>query len=142
MVYLLFFISFFLKIKSELQKCNNNSIQYTITKCNENLKRGIYFSNPEQCNIYSESLPYSKDNIECKQCENGYYLIYDFSSKNLKCEICPKNTFSIKGNFRINGDYLEWNKNSIETFKSECFISNLNNDNYYCIGFYSETGKN
>ena len=141
MVYLLFFISFFLKIKSELQKCNNNSIQYTITKCNENLKRGIYFSNPEQCNIYSESLPYSKDNIECKQCENGYYLIYDFLSKNLKCEICPKNTFSIKGNFRINGDYLEWNKNSIETFKSECFISNLNNDNYYCIGFYSETGK-
>ena len=141
MVYLLFFISFFLKIKTELPKCKNNSIKYIITKCNENLKRSIYFSNPEKCNIFSLSIPYSNENIECKECENGYYLKYDFTTKNLKCEICPKNTFSIKGNFRINGEYLEWNKETIDSFQNDCFINDINNDNYYCTSFYTETGK-
>ena len=141
MIYLFILYILLSNINSELPKCNENSIKYILTPCNENLKRKIYFTNPDQCDIFKENIPNSNENLECSSCKNGYYLTFNFTTKSLLCKICPKNTYSIGGNFRINGQYNEWNNDIIDTFQNECFITNSNNDNYYCSNFHTKNGK-
>ena len=141
MIYLFILYLLFSNTNSQLPKCNENSIKYTLTECNENLKRKIYFSNPEQCDIFQENIPNSNENLDCSSCNNGYYLTYNITTNNLICQKCPKNTYSIGGNFRINGEYNEWNDDSIDSFENQCFVTNLNEENYYCSNFHTENGN-
>ena len=141
MIYLFILYILLSIINSQLPKCNENSIKYILTPCDENFKRKIYFSNPEQCDIFTENIPNSNENLECSSCQNGYYLTYNMTTKSLICKMCPKNTYSIGGNFRINGEYNEWNNDIIDTFQNECFVTNSNNDNYYCSNFHTKDGK-
>ena len=107
MLYSFFFINLLSNINTQFPKCNENSIKFKISECNEYLKRKIYFSNPEQCNIFKENIPNSNENLECHFCEKGYYLTYNISTQKLNCQKCPKNTYSIRGNFRVDGEFYE-----------------------------------
>ena len=141
MLYSFFFINLLSNINTQFPKCNENSIKFKISECNEYLKRKIYFSNPEQCNIFKENIPNSNENLECHFCEKGYYLTYNISTQKLNCQKCPKNTYSIRGNFRVDGEFSEWNKETIHLFQNECFVTQSDDDNFYCSNFHTLNGE-
>lgn len=141
MIFIFFFFSSISFYYCQLPKCRSDSLKFIFSKCNENLQRSIFFTNPEQCDIFSEQIPVSNENMFCSSCDNGFYLSYNMKTNNFTCNICPKNTYSIKGNFRVNGDYYEWNQKVIDSFQNDCFLSNLLNENYYCTRFHTENGK-
>ena len=120
--------------------CTNSDIYFQFSPCSKNLTRNIFFSNPNHCDISSNFL--SKLNIECGFCPKGQKLSFNFETKSLTCEKCPKNTFSTGGNFRINGLYEEWTEKNIENeFENECFVIENNSENKFCTSFYSDDNK-
>ena len=122
-----------------LPECSKNDIYYHFTPCSKNLTRNIYFSNPNQCDLFSYNFPLSQLNIECFSCPSGTKLAYNFELKTLFCEKCPINTFSTGGIFRINGLYEEWTEENIENeFENDCFVVTDNDENKYCTSFYSD----
>ena len=126
-----------LKFSFSLPKCTSENIYFQFTPCSKNLTRNVYFSNPNQCDIFN--FPLSQLNIECGSCPSGSKLSFDLETKSLSCQKCPKNTFSTAGNFRINGLYEEWTQENIDNeFENECFVVENNEENKYCTSFFSD----
>ena len=48
------------------------------------------------------------------------------------CNECPENTYSLGGNFRINGQLKEWKKENsfFSLFQSHCYVDTINAEEY------------
>jgi len=42
------------------------------------------------------------------------------SNDNPDCQICPQNSYSLGGSFRVSGDQKEWNEHTLKVFGNSC----------------------
>ena len=120
--------------------CITDNYQYTFTKCS-NKTRNIFFSYKTTCepDQTTSNLPLSIIGTQCKQCNSGEYLIYNFETNSQECQKCPVNTYSTGGSFKIRGNNYEWNNHQLfSSLTNECLIINKETENSNCKGFTIE----
>lgn len=121
---------------------NENEPFYTITPCTMNNTRSVIVSNTSSHNVVTSQL-----NIPCHYCDEGSYLTYNHITNTLECTVCPVNTYSTGGSFRIDGSYREFTSDVVNTnFITNCHVistvnNNNNNYNHLCSAYVIDKGN-
>ena len=133
-------ITFFLLLTSSFEEiippCTNELMLYQITPCDKNNNQNVLINQSTRCDATNYTFPKSQIGINCKLCEPGFYLKYNFISKETICSPCPENFYSTGSTFRINGKYFEWTQENLNKFSNECFVVDSKNfENTFCSSF-------
>ena len=119
-------ITFFLLLTSSFEEiippCTNELMLYQITPCDKNNNQNVLINQSTRCDATNYTFPKSQIGINCKLCEPGFYLKYNFISQETICSPCPENFYSTGSTFRINGKYFEWTQENLNKFSNECFV--------------------
>lgn len=75
--------------------------------------------------------------VDCQECNDGYFVSYNIPLGKTECLICPKNTYSIGGSFRIKGSYYEWTNEILAQFQNKCFIKTKSQEFSNCSAMQS-----
>lgn len=131
-----FFILLSISIEETVPPCTNELMHYQITPCDNNNNQNVIINQSTRCNAKNYTFPQSQIGINCKPCEAGFYLKYNFISKDTECSPCPENYYSTGSRFRINGKYFEWTQENLKKFSNECFVVDSKNfENSFCTSF-------